>query len=149
MALIHYANSYIPCDDDDFLEQKTVNFDYIICYNGTNYTSDDVSQFPIPIDLWYVKPWWEITVKVILFLPVVFGGIMGNAAILNAVRKNRLLRLAPMNIYIANMAACDLCALIIGPWLLICNDSFQNYVLGPFFCKTEGFVQSIECHFNN
>jgi len=110
--------------------------------NSKETEKDEVSQFPFPNDLWLVKPWWEITIKVLVFLPVVIGGIVGNAAVLNAVRKNRLLRLSPLNIYIANMAACDLCTLLIGPWLLMCIDSFQNFVLGSFFCKTEGFFQS-------
>lgn len=100
------------------------------------------SAAPFPDELWYVKPWYEISVKAGLFVPVVGGGIVANVAILDAVRRNRLLRLAPLNIYIANMAACDLCALLLGPWLLMCIDSFQNFVLGAFFCKTEGFVQS-------
>lgn len=113
-------------------------FDSAPCLNGTSRM--DVA--PFPEELWYVKPWYEISVKAGLFLPVVVGGIVANVAILDAVRRNHLLRLAPLNIYIANMAACDLCALLLGPWLLLCIDSFQNFVLGPFFCKTEGFVQS-------
>jgi hypothetical protein len=104
------------------------------------FCPDNSSSFPE--ELWYVKPWYEISVKAGLFVPVVVGGIVANVAILDAVRRNRLLRLAPLNIYIANMAACDLCALLLGPWLLMCIDSFQNFVLGAFFCKTEGFVQS-------
>lgn len=116
-------------------------FDSAPCPNGTS-SSMDASVAPFPELLWYVKPWYEISVKAGLFLPVVVGGIVANVAILDAVRRNHLLRLAPLNIYIANMAACDLCALLLGPWLLLCIDSFQNFVLGPFFCKTEGFVQS-------
>ncbi|XP_059480439.1 QRFP-like peptide receptor [Neocloeon triangulifer] len=128
------------CKSIDF---NSLHFDFCSSHgNVSDDDDDDMSEFPIPVDLWCVKPWWEITIKVLLFLPVVIGGVLGNAAILNAVRKNRLLRMAPLNLYIANLAACDLCALIIGPWLLMCIDSFQNFVLGAFFCKTEGFVQS-------
>lgn len=39
------------------------------------------------------------------------------------------------------MALADLITLLIGPWMLLVNDCYQNYVLGAFFCKIQGFIQ--------
>jgi len=74
-----------------------------------------------------------------LFLPIVIGGIISNVLLVYIV--TRFIRMqTPTNILIASMALVDLITLLLCPWMLLVHHFFQNYVLGAFGCKLEGFL---------
>lgn len=83
---------------------------------------------------------WEIGVKTVAFIVVVIVGIVGNILLLSVVLGNRSMR-SPTNLLIANMAVADLATLVILPWVFVCMDCFQNYVLGEIGCKAQGFLE--------
>ena len=79
-------------------------------------------------------------VKTVVFIVVVMVGIMGNILLLSMVLGNRSMR-SPTNLLIANMAVADLATLVFLPWVFICMDCFQNYILGEVGCKAQGFLE--------
>jgi hypothetical protein len=83
-------------------------------------------------------------VKTVAFIVVVMVGIVGNILLLGIVLRNRSMR-TPTNLLIANMAVADLATLVILPWVFICMDCFQNYILGEIGCKAQGFL---ECEYD-
>lgn len=78
--------------------------------------------------------------KTTAFIVVVVLGIVGNILLLSVVLRNRSMR-TPTNLLIANMAVADLVTLIILPWMFICIDCFQNYILEAVGCKAQGFLE--------
>jgi hypothetical protein len=90
--------------------------------------------------MWIRKADWEIGVKTMASVVVVILGIAGNVLLLSVALRNRSLR-TPTNLLIANMAAADLATLVILPWVFICMDCFQNYILGEVGCKAQGFLE--------
>ncbi|XP_055856553.1 neuropeptide FF receptor 2 [Episyrphus balteatus] len=101
----------------------------------------DYSTLDFPEDrIWFRIPEWEVILKVTTFVPVIVFGIASNLIIVYLIIQNRALR-TPTNMLIANMAVADTAALLICPIMFMYNDFFQNYMMGPFGCKTEGFLQ--------
>lgn len=86
----------------------------------------------IPID--------EAVVKVITLVPVALFGAVSNLLLANIIARNRALQ-TPINLILANMVAADAITLFFGPPMFLCRNFFQNYILGPIACKTEGFLQ--------
>uniref|UniRef100_A0A336LRQ1 CSON001565 protein n=1 Tax=Culicoides sonorensis TaxID=179676 RepID=A0A336LRQ1_CULSO len=105
-----------------------------------NY-SFDTTQWNFPNVIWIRNSNDEILLKVVTLIPVVIFGITGNSILLLIIAKNRSLRNMPTNILIANMAVADLVTLAICPLLFLFHDSYQNYILGAYGCRLEGFVQ--------
>ncbi|KAJ4433465.1 hypothetical protein ANN_15768 [Periplaneta americana] len=93
-----------------------------------------------PNDIWIRKADWEISVKAAAFIVVVVLGLAGNTLLLSIVLRHRSIR-TPTNLLIANMAVADLVTLLIMPWVFLCMDCFQNYILGEIGCKAQGFVE--------
>ena len=87
-----------------------------------------------------MKPDWEVGLKGAAFLVVVLLGIVGNALLLSIVLRNRSIR-TPTNLLIANMAGADLVTLLVLPWIFLCIDCFQNYMLGEVGCRAQGFAE--------
>lgn len=94
--------------------------------------------------MWIRKADWEIGLKATASIVMVILGIVGNALLLTVVLRTRSMR-TPANLLIANMALADLATLVILPWIFICMDCFQNYILGEVGCKAQGFL---ECQYN-
>ncbi|XP_026471151.1 substance-K receptor-like [Ctenocephalides felis] len=114
-----------------------------IKYEWNENIVDDAyyGQHDFPNELWIVSPSWEIAAKTLAFLPVIVGGILGNFALLHAMFRFKPLR-TPTNMMIANMAFADLLTLLVSPVMLLMHDFFQNYMLGAFGCKFEGFIDA-------
>nr|CAG4644317.1 EOG090X0DX7 [Lepidurus arcticus] len=93
-----------------------------------------------PAPIWGIRARWEIVAKVTAFLPVIIVGVLGNALVIYLVITNRVLR-TPINVYILNLTIAELVGLTIFPCICMCTDFYQNYVLGGFVCKTEGFLR--------
>lgn len=100
----------------------------------------DVSIYNFPIELYYMLPKWEVTIKATAFVPVILFGVFGNIILLTIISRNRNLR-TPTNLFIANMAVADLATVLFCPIVFMFHDFYQNYQLGAFGCKSEGFLQ--------
>jgi cell shape-determining protein MreD len=97
-------------------------------------------MYPFPNEMWIRKADWEIGLKTVAYIVVVMLGIVGNVLLLSVVLRNRSMR-SPTNLLIANMAVADLVTLVLLPWVFICVDCFQNYILGEIGCKAQGFLE--------
>lgn len=73
---------------------------------------------------------------------MILFGLISNALLITIILRNRYLR-TPTNFLIANMAIADFTTLLICPILVMYRDFFQNYLLGPIGCKSEGFLQAV------
>lgn len=77
----------------------------------------------------------------VTYVPIIIFGLIGNALLITIILRNRYLR-TPTNLLIANMATADFATLLICPIMVMYRDFFQNYILGPVGCKSEGFLQA-------
>ncbi|XP_054737098.1 neuropeptide FF receptor 2 isoform X2 [Anastrepha obliqua] len=114
------ANAYLSYEKDT----KLIN------YSDVNFPEDRI---------WTRIPDWDITLKISTFVPVIIFGFYGNFVILQLIVLNRALR-TPTNMLVVNMAIADMVTLLICPVMFMINDFYQNYQLGSFGCKTEGFL---------
>ncbi|KAK9887810.1 hypothetical protein WA026_000125 [Henosepilachna vigintioctopunctata] len=104
--------------------------------------AEDYSEVNFINEIWVVKPLKEIIVELSIFLPVIIIGLSGNFLLIFTLATNKHLR-TPANLMIGNMALADMLSLLVHPWVyLITYDFFQNYILGPFICRTEA---ALEC----
>lgn len=87
-----------------------------------------------------MKPIAEIILKLLLLLPIILCGVVGNLLLLNIIIRNRALH-TPTNYILANMISADILTIIFCPIAFICRDFFQNFVLGPIGCKMDSFLQ--------
>ncbi|XP_058460977.1 somatostatin receptor type 5-like [Malaya genurostris] len=100
----------------------------------------DVSIYDYPREIWIIKPFGEIFLKVVTFIPVLTFGVFGNVALLCIISTIRTLR-TPTNILIANLAVADLATVLVCPIMFMSHDFYQNYSMGPIGCKLEGFLE--------
>lgn len=100
----------------------------------------DFSKFNFPREIWFSKPSAEIVFKLLLLLPIILCGAIGNLLLLNIIIVNRALH-SSTNCILANMIAADTLTVIFCPAVFICTDFFQNYLLGFVGCKMDGFLQ--------
>ena len=66
--------------------------------------------------------------------------VSGNGFVMYLMIVDRLL-LTSINLFIGNLVTCDFITNFLVPWLILCDDLFQNFVLGPFLCKVEAFFR--------
>lgn len=74
--------------------------------------------------------------KVVLFIPIIILGLLGNFLILWVLYKFKQTR-SCVNIFIGNMALADLLATILLPWAGVIQNVHENDVLGRFYCHAE------------
>lgn len=96
-------------------------------------------MFDFPNKIWTVRPLWEVVVEIVLYVPILIGGVISNITLLTMIVKYKRLQ-SPTNILIAFMAGVDLVNLILCPWMLSVHHFYQNYVLGAVGCKMEAFL---------
>ncbi|XP_063228987.1 neuropeptide Y receptor type 1 isoform X2 [Bacillus rossius redtenbacheri] len=101
---------------------------------------DDRNGYHVVVKSAVERPAWEIAAKSLAVVPLVICGVLFNVMLLSVVCKTRQLH-TPSNLLIANMAVADIATLLLCPWMLLCADLFQNYVLGEFGCKSHGFFE--------
>ena len=94
----------------------------------------------MPSGIWNHKPTGEIVWKVLLFLPIVVFGLVGNFLIMLVIYKFKQTRNCT-NLFIGNMALADFFATLLLTWAALANDLFQNYPLGAFYCRIESFAK--------
>ena len=86
-----------------------------------------------------LRPSWEISLKVALMTPVFVIGVPANISLIYVIVRTKSLH-TTTNLLIMNMAIADLCICTLCPWMLLCRDLFQNFVLGEAGCRMDGFV---------
>ncbi|GFG38434.1 hypothetical protein Cfor_02471 [Coptotermes formosanus] len=134
------GNSTYPNEKLYSLEMDVRAGYHMIMPLNSTYDNFNYSEYPFPNEIWIRKADWEIGLKTVAFIVVVMLGVMGNVLLLSVVLRNRSMR-SPTNLLIANMAVADLVTLILLPWVFICMDCFQNYILGEIGCKAQGFLE--------
>lgn len=121
-----------------------------ICNNGNSSEGNQLLLMDIPSDqlnfadineVWLLKSWQEILVRVALVAPIVLLGVLGNLAIIYSMCRFKPIRSKPTNIFILNMALADLLTSIVCPNAALLTDIYQFYVLGSFVCRFEGFIK--------
>lgn len=100
----------------------------------------DFSKFDFPREIWFSKSSTEILYKLLILLPILLFGAIGNLVLLNIISRNRALH-TPTNHILANMISADTLTLLFCPVTFVCSDFFQNFILGPIGCKMDGFLQ--------
>lgn len=90
-------------------------------------------------EIWVIRPTWDVSLKVALIAPVFIIGVPANISLICVIVRTKSLH-TTTNLLIMNMAIADLCICTICPWLLLCRDLFQNFVLGEFGCSMDGFL---------
>lgn len=88
------------------------------------------------VPIWGHKSYLEMSLKVLLFLIIITISCIGNYFIVIVIIKFKNSRNCT-NIFICSMAIADLLTTLMFAWTSCIENLFQNYVLGPFFCKTE------------
>jgi tachykinin receptor 1/neuropeptide FF receptor 2 len=85
---------------------------------------------------------WQDYAKIITCFITIAAVLVGNAAVILAVAHNRSLR-TTINVYLANLAVADILICAFCIWVHLINDLTEPiYILGPFWCKFNGFAQS-------
>ncbi|XP_076369179.1 substance-K receptor-like [Tachypleus tridentatus] len=109
--------------------------------NSLNFTDIDFTKHNYSDGqlIWVRVPDWEMGVKILAFIPLIFLGFFGNSAIIVVVVQIRSMRTCT-NLFITNMAVADLLTVLFSSWSYLIYDFYQNYILGRF-CKVEGFIQ--------
>jgi len=97
------------------------------------------SALEFPNEIWVMREPWEIGVKTAAVVPLVIIAILGNFLVMKIVIKSKALRQNPVNLFIFNMSIADLLCALIFPWVFLITDFYQQFVLGAFVCRTEGF----------
>lgn len=113
---------------------------FVFAECGCQINKIDFSKFNFPREIWFSKPSTEILYKLLTLLPILLFGAIGNLLLLNIIARNRALH-TPTNHILANMISADTLTLLICPMMFVCNDFFQNFILGPIGCRMDGFLQ--------
>lgn len=90
-----------------------------------------------PREIWEIRPMWEIIVKIISILPIIIIGSFANGGLIYVILKEKSLH-TTTNLLIVNMCIADLGTCLICPWMFLCVDLFQNYILGEIGCRLDG-----------
>lgn len=126
---------------DQWEEKRKFYINFVSLYSSCfPFKTTDFSKYDFPKEIWLSKPCDEIIYKLLLLLPIILCGIIGNVLLLNIIIRNRALH-TPTNYILANMISADTMTICICPAMFMCSDFFQNFILGPIGCKLDGFIQ--------
>ena len=117
------TNCNLTCCEDD---------GDVFCFNDKNFSSFNPTEAPP----------WEIAIRWTFIIPMVILGVGGNLIIIIILLKNRLMLRITINIFILNMSVADLILAIVGPIPFTIKDMNNFWVMGPVWCKLEGYCQS-------
>ncbi|XP_026670467.1 melatonin receptor type 1C [Ceratina calcarata] len=110
---------------------------------STEWENVDTSKYPFPSEIWVIRSTWEVILKIASVLPIMVIGSLANGGLIYSVIKQKSLHTAT-NLLIANMCVADFGTCLIGPWMFLCYDFFQNYILGDVGCRLDGaFVHAL------
>ena len=72
---------------------------------------------------------WECALKIGFYIPIWLISFLGNSFVFYLMCTNRFLRTS-INIFIWNLASADLASILLFPWINLCSDLYQMYILG-------------------
>lgn len=99
----------------------------------------DTRKHHFPSEIWITKPTWEMVLKTISILPIVIIGTLANTSLICIIIRAKSLH-TTTNLLIVNMSIADLITCLICPWMFLCTDLYQNYILGPVGCRLDGLL---------
>lgn len=76
-------------------------------------------------------------IKIISVLPIITIGSLANCGLIYVILKEKSLH-TTTNLLIVNMCIVDFGTCLICPWIFLCVDLFQNYILGEIGCRMDG-----------
>lgn len=83
---------------------------------------------------------WEIIVKLVFYILIFLVAIICNSLVLIVLVKKRSLRNV-MHMFIINLAVADILVTLFAIWIDIVDDFAERWILGPFLCKFQPFIQ--------
>ena len=108
-------------------------------YDFDNYTFDE--PYPYDPTIWKKLDYIDY-LKIIAYVIVIIGGLLGNVSAILTVALNRSMR-TTINFYVANLAVADAMICIICMLPHAFNVTVENaYIWGEFMCKFNPFTQS-------
>lgn len=143
----HGQRFFIDMQNSTFLlnvqwYQCVTDIERLIYGRGTtnsNWDDVDTSKHYFPSEIWVIKPTWEVVLKVISVLPIVIIGTLANVSLIHVIVRAKPLH-TTTNLLIVNMSIADLLTCVVCPWLFLCSDLYQNYVMGPVGCRLDGLL---------
>ncbi|XP_076160756.1 neuropeptide FF receptor 2 [Ptiloglossa arizonensis] len=97
----------------------------------------NTSKHMFPSEIWRMRPMWEMILKILSTLPIIIIGSLANSGLIYVILKEKSLQ-TTTNLLIVNMCIADLGTCLICPWMFLCIDLFQNYILGDIGCRLDG-----------
>ena len=76
-----------------------------------------------------------------LYVMLMLVSLVGNCLLVTAICSKRALLARATNYFILNLAVCDLAILGSCVWVQMINSVNKYWVLGPFFCKLNSYMQ--------
>ena len=106
-------------------------------------TDDYFKQFPYPTEFIKQKPLLEIIVKCIAYIVIISVALPGNLLVITAIARSKRLQASTNNLYILNLAVCDLLVTLMCMWVHLVDDVTDGWQLGAFFCRFNSFSQGL------
>ncbi|KAH3861201.1 QRFP-like peptide receptor [Dreissena polymorpha] len=79
-------------------------------------------------------------VKIVFYSALIILGVFGNLIIIVVIARYKHLR-TKFNLYVVNLAVCDLLVAVTCPWVHLMTDLSPHWPLGEVICKVHTFVQ--------
>ncbi|XP_043598338.1 tachykinin-like peptides receptor 86C [Bombus pyrosoma] len=134
MDFLHLLNKTCILDIQWNYHMKNI---YEFITTKSEWENVDTSKHMFPSEIWEIRPTLELIGKIISVLPIIIIGSLANGGLIYVVLKERSLR-TTTNLLIVNMCIADFGTCLICPWMFLCIDLFQNYILGDIGCRTDG-----------
>ena len=108
-----------------------------------NELEENMSHVPYPGKSHTKMPFWEILLKISLYVISISLAIFGNSLVILIVFRNKSLQ-TTTNFYLVNLAVADLMIALSCSWVHLVNNVTDGWVLGTFFCKINSFAQGTD-----
>ena len=103
--------------------------------------SDDTKNIPFQDEWKKQTPLWEVTLKSIVYGITILVALIGNLYVILAIARSKRLQGATNNLYMFNLAVCDLLVTFMCMWVHLVDDVTDGWPLGAFFCRFNSFSQ--------
>ncbi|XP_043511562.1 neuropeptide Y receptor type 1 [Frieseomelitta varia] len=110
---------------------------YELVATNSEWENVDTSKHTFPSEIWEIRPTWEVIIKIISVLPIITIGSLANGGLIYVILKEKSLH-TTTNLLIVNMCIADFGTCLVCPWMFLCVDLFQNYILGEIGCRMDG-----------
>ncbi|XP_032688213.1 opsin Rh3-like isoform X2 [Odontomachus brunneus] len=99
----------------------------------------DPCKYYFPSEIWGTRPIWEMVLKIISVLPIFVIGTLANISLIYVIVRVKALQ-STTNLLIVNMSIADLATCLICPWMFLCTDLYQRYIMGSIGCRLDGML---------